>query len=344
MNQGNEIQIPLTLTLSVGEHGCRCAAHAGGASGTAPAERPAAARERTRNDPVRAVRTNAFSFEAQPRPGARVTDSTGATLEGFGAALTSANWVMRRKRELGYRLFHKPGAPEVVAEGDSWFQHPLVTDLIDHLSESYNVSDHSAAGDEIVKYTQELEFIEALNNTRARILLLSGGGNDLFAALSRPRLDDRPVYYYFEKDQGIDRLLKPQFYQTLQAIVGAFERILNEVRARVGPHVTVITHTYDYLLPDASNEDGWLGYPLYQLGIVNLQDQVDLIGAMVNAFAASLQDLASRWPNFKVVDTRGALDINTPDHWSDEIHPSDLGFAIVAQRIRHTIDLVLAGQ
>ena len=70
----------------------------------------------------------------------------------------------------------------IAAEGDSWFQYPFVLeDVIDWVFRDFAVFCQSEAGDTLDNMVRRAEYLDALERTGGRILLLSGGGNDLVA-------------------------------------------------------------------------------------------------------------------------------------------------------------------
>ena len=72
--------------------------------------------------------------------------------------------------------------PLIAAEGDSWFQYPFcLKDVIDWVFETFAVYCRSEAGDTLENMVRRAEYLDALERTGGRVLLLSGGGNDLVA-------------------------------------------------------------------------------------------------------------------------------------------------------------------
>src|SRR5262245_2611461 len=98
------------------------------------------------------------------------------------AALPLANALSRARRLIQYRFrrrFGGPG-PVLVAEGDSWFEFPiLLDDVLDHLMREFAVLSLAAAGDLLSDMAADDEFSEAIATEGADFFLLSGGGNDM---------------------------------------------------------------------------------------------------------------------------------------------------------------------
>ena len=88
-------------------------------------------------------------------------------------------------------------SPIIVSEGDSWFQHPIETDIIDALSCltcGYKIRSLGAAGDQLSEMLQHLEFPEAIKKEDPEAFLFSGGGNDIVdEGLSRILRDSKNI-------------------------------------------------------------------------------------------------------------------------------------------------------
>ena len=103
-----------------------------------------------------------------------------------------ANWWSRKRRNQFYNqnILRFPERIRIVSEGDSWFQHPLVMDIIDHLHRIYNIYCVAAAGDTLRNYFSREKsngeyFIDALDEKKPSFFLISGGGNDILGSQFR---------------------------------------------------------------------------------------------------------------------------------------------------------------
>ena len=99
--------------------------------------------------------------------------------------LNSANRVGQLRREARFEQIVNGGkykGPLIAAEGDSSFQFPFILkDVIDWVFEDFAVYCRSEAGDTLDNMVRTGEYLDALARTGGRVLLLSGGGNDLVA-------------------------------------------------------------------------------------------------------------------------------------------------------------------
>ena len=104
------------------------------------------------------------------------------------------------------------------------------------------------------------EYLEALERTGGRILLLSGGGNDLVAGGELAR-----HLRAFEPSLTPAQYLRPSFNGVLDAAIACIEKIVR-ASGRAFPQCRVICHGYDYTIP---NDGKWLGKPMASRGITD---------------------------------------------------------------------------
>lgn len=237
------------------------------------------------------------------------------------AAMNGANWFARMHRQGQFykRLRKGYEGPIIVSEGDSWFQYPLLLrDTIDHLMKDYAIFSLGAAGDLLQNMADKSEFIGAIRDKNAEILLLSGGGNDLVAggalALHLEEFDAAL--------QPADYLL-PSFQALLDNAIEQYTRMFEMVR-RHTPHVKVLCHGYDYPVP---NRDRWLGKPMESRGIKDRDLQKAIAACMMDQFNRRLRRAAKAMPHVTYIDCRRVV----KDHrWHDGLHPTNEGYADVA--------------
>lgn len=249
------------------------------------------------------------------------------------AALNWANRIGRATRWLAYRRKTAGGfnGVRIVEEGDSWFQYPLLLDdIIDQLGRDDDkaIFSLSGAGDLLGDMAARREYLEALGQTGAQVMLLSGGGNDIlgggrFASFLLP---------YSDGSKAKDLLNLPLLDVELRRAIEAYRRILTEVRQRF-PAVRVFGHAYD--VPHAQNGGRWIGGPLTERGIP-LDMGRSIIELVLDRFAEQLRALQGEFTNFRFVDLRGKVDRGRPS-WFDELHPKNQGYGRAAQAFRDAI-------
>lgn len=247
-------------------------------------------------------------------------------------ALNSANAAARWLRLAAYhnRIGQGYDGPRIAAEGDSWYQYPLrLYDVIDYVADRFAVFDTSAAGDLLENMARDRDYIGALRQSGAEILLLSAGGNDVCAGgalakhLEAYSPDLKPADY-----------LKRSYQSIMDNAIAAYERICRDVNVNF-PGVTIIVHGYDYVIPDNGR---WLGLPMASRGITDRKLQRDIAAEMIDQFNRALRRMAQTMAHVAYVDCRGAV----ADHqWFDELHPDNAGFAKVSSRILTSVNQIL---
>ncbi len=246
-------------------------------------------------------------------------------------AMNSANWLARWNRKALYQRKIAAGydGPLIVSEGDSWFQYPiLLIDTIDYLMNPYAIYSLGAAGDLLKNMADKKEYLRALRDTGAEILLLSGGGNDLVAggALA-PHLEE------FNPDFMPEDYLLPSFQALLDDALTHYSRMFRQVHQHF-PHVNILCHGYDYPVP---NKDRWLGKPMESRGIRDRSLQKAIARCMMDQFNRRLRRAAKAMPNVTYIDCRTVVG---DDRWHDGLHPNNAGYADVARKFAREISKI----
>jgi len=283
------------------------------------------------------LRSTAFDVKMKLRPEVVVTYRPGQVeVEQFGGTIMDgANGFMRWRRKMRYRsrIHDNPSIVRFVAEGDSWFQHPLITETIDHLIERHGraICSLDAAGATLEAMMDEDEYITAIQEEGASALLLSGGGNDL--------MGDHFGSYLNQYTNGVPgenaaRLLNAALDVDMERLFGHYKKILTRVKNET-PGVKVFTHTYDYVKPRSGSKGKWLGRPMEAHGITDQRDKEAIIVELINRFAEGVGKVCQQFPGIAFqVRSIGCV---PGGQWDDEIHPTDSGFRPVADMFQATL-------
>lgn len=277
------------------------------------------------------------------------------------SAMSMGNGLARFRRQLRFRQRLLTGSPlpVLVAEGDSWFQFPiLIEDVVDQLGDEYLVWCVSAAGDtaQNIVYGDEgtgrREYLKALREqkTRVRAFLFSAAGNDIIgedadgvAVISKILKDHIPGA---DAAAHIDLAL---FGQTLAFLKKAYTEVIQQVRKEPGlEKLPIIVHGYDYAIPGSPTDprdpayakpDQWLGGPMAKKGITTPALQRDIVRLLIDALYDMLRRLAEDHPHVHVVDARRTLP--EVSDWNDEIHGTSAGFRRVAKKFKTVLSKVV---
>jgi hypothetical protein len=266
---------------------------------------------------------NAFSTTLRLKPNVHVSPSGVEEFSPGTTLLKLANSLTHKRRMSRYRTGTSafPYRTRVVAQGDSWFQHPLMLDTLDHLSNHLNVYSIAAAGDELQSMFRKNEYEPALEHQESNFLLLSGGGNDLLGM----RFSEYLVHFDGQDDPA--DLLNSECTKKISDVRNIYSALLLSI-AKNRPDVNVLVHGYDYVVPGIGN-GRWLLTPMLNHGISSPKLQKSIVKVLIDRFNSDLQALAAEHPNLSYVNARNSVGAT---QWADEIHPDSSGFQQVAIR------------
>lgn len=231
-----------------------------------------------------------------------------------------------------------------VAEGDSWFDFPLGTDILDCLANfyDYRIDRFAKRGDTL----ENMIFgsnpyepspldgaLRALREHDAPVFLFSGGGNDV----AGPELET----YLNHAHAGLE-LLRTDFarYVFDNVVRRAYETLIDRVQdERPGTHI--VAHGYAEAIPSGRSVDilifrvagPWLK-PAFDRKATPENVRRLILRSLIDMFNRTLADLAQTHEHFHYVDLRS--DITDAD-WRDELHLRNSAYARVAARFDQKI-------
>jgi len=261
----------------------------------------------------------------------------------LGMGFLNAVCRSRRQNQFENRLEDRDSRPILLAEGDSWFQYPVwLDDVIDHLSDHYNIMCLSAAGDLLEEMVEDGEIWDYLEGLRddghtVRALLLSGGGNDIVGDSLKELLNPHDG-----SEDAAAHINQAMVAEAFGAIEAGYRAIFRRVRDTF-PDLPILIHGYDYAqpLPEQGSNipplDGWLGEPMRDLNIPDGPLQAAIIHILINRindiFAGLDQDADTGVAGVHYVNNRNTVQ----GRWHDEMHPLDEGFGDVAGKFRQKL-------
>jgi len=298
-----------------------------------------------------------FSPELRPNPRRVLLTPDERELEN---ALKLGNNLARFRRQQRFRRRLAAGErlPVLVAEGDSWFQFPLlISEVVDHLGDEYLIWCVSAAGDTLANMLRAPagaggpEYLQALRQQRQRVraFLFSAAGNDV---LGEDRHTGRPVIEQLVRpfagagSSAADHIDRAALDARLAFIRAGYAEVIRTVRAEPGlARLPILIHGYDHAFPYPwqpvdrrrplwADKDEWLGKPLDRRGIAAPELRRGIVRILVDELYRALEQVAGdpAATGVYLVDCRGALP--RLSDWADEIHGTSRGFAKVAARFR----------
>jgi lysophospholipase L1-like esterase len=185
------------------------------------------------------------------------------------------------------------------------------------------------------------------DNKVPRAILLSGGGNDIagdeFAILLNHQASSLPPL----NEDIVRGIIDVRLRAAYARIISGLTTI---AKAFLGRPVPIVTHGYDYPIPDGRGFLGglwmlpgpWLKPGFQRKGYDNLERNKLVLAQLIDRFNAMLSAV-SALPEFAHVhylDLRGTLkhDGTYKQFWANELHPNARGFDLVTEKFAKLID------
>jgi len=187
------------------------------------------------------------------------------------------NWSLgRRKNKFVRRIKANPRAIKLVAEGDSWFEHPISRDVIDWLNilgkEDMAIFSLARGGDFLTNMLKEREYITEVSLIDPDFFLLSAGGIEIVTGwrvslLVTPKADyvtdtflrKHPLLQEVLCDPDLSdstkqrlengiRLLNREYFALLALLELKYKYLIKQLRKKFRS-LKMICHGYDYPIP-----------------------------------------------------------------------------------------------
>jgi lysophospholipase L1-like esterase len=227
----------------------------------------------------------------------------------------------RQERELA---FIPPRQKRVVAEGDSWFNLPIIIRpqaIADRLKSNHVVAVKNIAmwGHTLAEILAKKEYLDEIARFKPDWFTMSAGGNDLQVALANGQL-----VLPYDPARPIAQCLTPYAGVLLAQIADGYRLLLNEIAIKF-PALPTLCYAYDYPRPTLKN-----GRYIGQY----LKDQKypkttwDAVGELIiNRLTNAVQPVVKAFPNGYFLDGRGTT---ATDPFFDDMHPDTEGFKVLA--------------
>ncbi len=199
----------------------------------------------------------------------------------------------RRNREFFRTIRSGKNVTRVVAEGDSWFEHPVVYDVIDWLSDlgkdRYAIYSIARGGDFLTNMLEEREYITELSLIRPEIFLLSAGGIELVNGRRVALMLDKKRNFVTEEyqqthpiirdtlirgdltDEQREMLLRgvsfftKEFFVLMAVLELSYKYLIKQLRKKF-TDLKIITHGYDYTIPSFQRGPGIVKFLINLIG------------------------------------------------------------------------------
>jgi lysophospholipase L1-like esterase len=180
-----------------------------------------------------------------------------------------------------------------------------------------------------------------------KAILISGGGND---SVRKSQLER----FVNKKRDGVDPINDMALNDHVADLILQHKTIVNNIRGAIkdeilNKSIPILIHGYDHPMPfkitrleaaQKEMKDSWMYRPLFDLGYVNIEDRAEIMKKLIDALNKGLETYAKTSPlNVLYVNLRGQipqkydLDFIDAAGWSDNLHPTFKGYALLAEKI-----------
>ena len=273
----------------------------------------------------------------------------------YGRKQADAAITARRRGTGRLRALAARGNGMLLAEGDSWFDYPFY-DVLSMLERHHRFRIESVAhkGDNVEGMAYDVAQLTALTRTMdnlqsdghvPRAILLSGGGNDIageeFAVLLNHANSGLPALNTRIAAEVIDGRLR----LAMATVIATVTRLANEY---FGATIPIVLHGYGYPVPDGRGYLGgawvlpgpWLEPGFRKKGHTALPTNARVMVDLIDRYNAMLATLTRQagLRHVRYVDVRPLLSNELLGRryrrsWENELHPTEAGFALVADAI-----------
>ena len=244
----------------------------------------------------------------------------------------------------------------LVAEGDSWFDYPF-HDVLQMLEDEYlydvesvahkgdSIEDMAHSGGQFEEFARRLEKLLRANKV-PRAILLSGGGNDVagdeFAILLNHAASTLPALNEDIVRGVIEVRVKTAYARMISGLTTIARSYLNRP-------IPIITHGYDYALPDGRGFMGgfwllpgpWLEPGFRKKGHTDFGRNSAVVMQLIDRFNAMLKEVSAipQFSHVHYLDLRNTLrhDGSYKRYWANELHPTEEGFGLVTKKFADLI-------
>jgi lysophospholipase L1-like esterase len=243
----------------------------------------------------------------------------------------------------------------LLAEGDSWFAwaylnlkpSPNVLTSMNFANRTATLS-YAYSGDtvgDMARMSGGAGFRLEMQSRRFKVMLLSGGGNDLFDAIRLGHILQASTGDPNDPDSYVNwnavATLKSYIHDNYAEIISWRSRAVSMNKA-----TPFVFHTYDWPMPRPAKAKvmgrpavgTWLYEPLVALG-APASLYYEIIKRVANPLMQTILDFHDSSAGIYVVDTRGATTPALPgtkgdsNDWVNEVHPNESGYRKIASLI-----------
>lgn len=238
--------------------------------------------------------------------------------------------IINEERNTRLETFSFVGQKRVVAEGDSWFNLPIIVRppaIADWIERNgrFRIKNIAYWGHTLQRILRDKEYMKVLAQEKPEYFIFSAGGNDLQLGLAKgnfihPYDPARPVDKYLTREGEAALAQIEQGYKSLFAQLSQF------------PTLKVICYGYDYPRPLVKGGT-YIGKFLRKKGIPE-----DQMGAISAAMIDNLNNVIQRVAQSSKIHYLDCRRVTEPYTWYDDMHPDRDGFLALAVKFEEAMN------
>lgn len=230
--------------------------------------------------------------------------------------------ILSDERDVQRESFSFVGQKRVVAEGDSWFNLPMlirppaIADWIER-NGRFRMKNIAYWGHTLQRILRDKEYMKVLTQEKPEFFLFSAGGNDLQLGLA-----NGSYIHPYDPARPVDQYLTSAGEAALVQIEQGYKRLFAELASF--PTLKVICYGYDYPRPLVKGGT-YIGKYLRGKHIPD-----NLMGPVIAAIIDKLNHGIQRVTQSTKIHYLDCRRLTEPYTWYDDMHPDRDGFLALA--------------
>ena len=223
----------------------------------------------------------------------------------------------------------------ICGEGDSWINllHPLSgfpKTFFNVLGATFNTNNIGFPGHTFERVLNDKQYVQVLESGLYKVLIFSGGGNDILGGGGLARLLKRKSEGNGSADPA-DYIKADELKSALKTLDTGYRQVARQAKA-AEKDILMLIHGYDYAIPRKNGK--WLGKPLKMAGFAYDEPlSPKIIVFLVDHLNAMLAKVADDFAYVRYVNVRKTVQTL----WHDELHPTAAGAKKVARLFEREI-------
>jgi hypothetical protein len=237
---------------------------------------------------------------------------------------------IREEREARLEVGPLAGKKRVVAEGDSWFNLPIlvrppaIADWIER-NGHFRIKNIAYWGHTLQRILRDKEYLKVLAQEKPDYFMFSAGGNDLQLGLANGN-----YIYAYEPTRPVDQYLTDAGKAALVEIEQGYKSLFTELSQF--PTLKIICYGYDYPRPLVRGGT-YIGRHFRRKGIPDNQ-----MGPIITSIIDNLNEVIQRVTRSTTIHYLDCRRVTESYTWYDDMHPDQDGFLALSIKFEEVMN------